>query len=113
MVTLGAFVSPAFARASRTNVLQGVRGDERLDEVANLKGAGIALVVVPRPCRIKTLKWARGESIGVSASVGERRVGVFGRSPAVTTGGEGFGPVAGLVSLGGGEGQESNGSGTC
>ena len=37
----------------------------------------------------------------------------FGRVLAVTTRGEGFGPVAGLVSLGGGEGQESIGSGAC
>jgi len=81
--------------------------------VANLKGAGIALVVVPRPCRIKTLKWARCWSIGTSVPAGWRRVGVFGRLLAVTTGGEGFGPVAGLASPGGGEGQESNGSGTC
>jgi len=81
--------------------------------VANLKGAGIAHVVVPRPCRIKTLKWARGWSAGASVLVGERRVGVFGRLLAATTGGEGFGPVAGLVGLGGGEGQESNGSGAC
>jgi hypothetical protein len=77
--------------------------------VANLKGAEAALAVVSRLCRINTLKWARGWL----ALAGWRRVSVFGRLLAATTGGEGFDPVAELVGLGGGEGQESIGSGTC
>jgi hypothetical protein len=84
-----------------------------LDEVANLKGAGAALVVDSRLCRIKTLKWARGWPVGTSVPVDRRRVHAFGRLLAVTTRGEGFGPVVELVCLGGGEGQESIGSGAC
>jgi hypothetical protein len=41
MVTLGASVSSTLAWASRTDVLQSVRGNERLEEVTNLKGAGL------------------------------------------------------------------------
>lgn len=95
----------------RTNVLQSVRGNERLEEVVNLKEVGAALVVVSRLCRIKTLKWARGWPSGASVPVDQRRVCAFGCVFVVTTGGEGFGPAAVLVSLGGGEGQESIGSG--
>jgi hypothetical protein len=97
----------------RTNVLQSVRGNERLEEVINLKEVGTAHVVVSRLCRIKTLKWARGWPSGASVLVDRRRVRAFGCLLVVTARGEGFGPVAVLVSLGGGEGQESIGSGAC
>jgi hypothetical protein len=85
MVTLGASVSSTLAWASRTDVLQSVRGNERLEEVADLKEAGTALAVVPRHYRIDTLKWARGLLAGASVLVGWRRVSAFGREPAVTT----------------------------
>ena len=98
-------------RQGRTNVLQSVRGNERLDEVVNLKEVGAALVVDSRLCRIKTLKWARGWPIGASVPVDQRRVRAFGCLLVVTARGEGFGPVAVLVSLEGEEGQESIGSG--
>jgi hypothetical protein len=81
--------------------------------VANLKEVGAALVVDSRLCRIKTLKWARGWPSGASAPVDRRRVRAFGCLLAVTARGEGFGPVAVLVYLGGGEGQESIGFGAC
>jgi len=79
--------------------------------VTNLKEVGAALVVGSRLCRIKTLKWARGWPSGASVPVGWRRVSAFGCLLAVTARGEGFGPVAVLVYLGGGEGQESIGFG--
>jgi hypothetical protein len=81
--------------------------------VANLKEAGIAHVVFPRLCRIKTLKWARGWPYGASVPVTSGGWPSSDELPAVTTRGEGASPVAGLVSLGGGEGQESIGSGGC
>jgi len=81
--------------------------------VANLKEVGAALVVASRLCCIKTLKWARGWPSGASVPVDRRRVRAFGCQLAVTTRGEGFGPVAVLVYLGGGEGQESIGFGAC